>query len=118
MDRRSRPDAGATRSALTTCRRDPRGDCCGEGGMIHINVQRIPRHEIDHLIKAAEKAQKQINAEKNPDRRRDLIDKHRPKWVAFRKPFHDLSHGKCWYTESINPGTDDDVDHFRPKARL
>jgi hypothetical protein len=29
-----------------------------------------------------------------------------------------LSKGKCWYSESINPTSDKNVDHFRPKNRV
>lgn len=29
-----------------------------------------------------------------------------------------MSNGKYWYTESIQLGTDVDVDHFGPKKRI
>jgi hypothetical protein len=29
-----------------------------------------------------------------------------------------LSKGKCWYSESLNPTSDKNVDHFRPKGRV
>jgi len=29
-----------------------------------------------------------------------------------------LGHGKCWYSESRNPASDKNVDHFRPKLRV
>ncbi|MCG5060778.1 MAG: hypothetical protein KA714_23075 [Limnoraphis sp. WC205] len=29
-----------------------------------------------------------------------------------------LHNGKCWYSESLNPGSNKDVDHFRPKNRV
>lgn len=29
-----------------------------------------------------------------------------------------LRNGKCWYSESLNPGSNKDVDHFRPKNRV
>jgi uncharacterized protein (TIGR02646 family) len=73
---------------------------------------------IQTLIDAAERARTEVLAEADAARRHDLIDRHREKWVAFRVPFESLSHGKCWYTESQNPGTDDDIDHFRPKGSL
>jgi hypothetical protein len=86
--------------------------------MIHIDLKRIPLAEIQDLIDAAGIAQKAINDENDPLRRKELIESHRPKWVAFRTAFEKLSSHKCWYTESKNPGTDDDVDHFRPKGRI
>lgn len=86
--------------------------------MIHINPKRIPLKDIQKLIDDAEEAQKAIDSESDPAKRSDLIKSHRQKWVAFRTHFDKLSHGKCWYTESKNPGTDDDVDHFRPKGAI
>jgi uncharacterized protein (TIGR02646 family) len=86
--------------------------------MIHIDVREIPLAEVQHLIDAAAIAQDEINKEADPKARRDLIEAHRSKWVAFRTAFEKLSNYKCWYTESKNPGTDDDVDHFRPKGRI
>jgi len=29
-----------------------------------------------------------------------------------------LTKGKCWYSESLNPTSDKNVDHFRPKGRV
>jgi hypothetical protein len=85
--------------------------------MIHINVRRIDLARVQPLIDAADQAQREINAEGDPARRKALIERYRPKWVAFREHFANLPTGnKCWYTESRNPGTDDDIDHFRPKG--
>lgn len=70
------------------------------------------------LIATADAARAEILNEADPNRRKELIVNHRVAWVAFRPLFAGLSHNKCWYTESVNPGTDDDVDHFRPKGRL
>lgn len=69
-------------------------------------------------IAAAELARNEILAEADPIRRRELIDAHRDKWVDFRAHFERLYGSKCWYTESVNPGTDDDIDHYRPKGRI
>jgi 5-methylcytosine-specific restriction endonuclease McrA len=73
---------------------------------------------IEHLIPALEEAQAEIIAETDPDKRSELFDKHRKHWVALRPYMDALSYGKCWYIECKNPGTDDDVDHFRPKGRV
>jgi len=78
--------------------------------------QLIGNAEVVPLIEAAEAARTEILAEAEATKREALIQKHRDKWVAFRPHFAQLSHNKCWYTESVNPGTDDDVDHFRPKG--
>lgn len=73
---------------------------------------------VREAIEAAEEARRDVAAEEDPVRRRELIERHRDKWVAFRPHFERLFGEKCWYTECENPGTDDDVDHFRPKGRV
>lgn len=39
-------------------------------------------------------------------------------WGEVKNELRKLFHNKCWYTESIQIGTDVDVDHFRPKKRV
>jgi uncharacterized protein (TIGR02646 family) len=39
-------------------------------------------------------------------------------WRDLAQPLAALQKGKCWYSESINPTSDKDVDHFRPKNRV
>jgi uncharacterized protein (TIGR02646 family) len=70
---------------------------------------------IQHLIPALEATQAAVVAAADPERRAALINAHRAQWVALRTAFEAYSHGKCWYVECKNPGTDDDIDHFRPK---
>lgn len=70
---------------------------------------------IRHLVPNLEEAQNEVNAETDDKARKLLIDTYRPRWVALREHMEKLSFGKCWYSECKNPGTDDDVDHFRPK---
>lgn len=70
------------------------------------------------LIHAAEAARIAILAAPDEDARRALIAANQDKWVAFRAQLQTIFGPKCWYTESKNPGTDDDIDHFRPKGRL
>src|SRR5882724_7294129 len=36
-------------------------------------------------------------------------------WRDLTEPLKRLSDGKCWYSESRNPASDKNVDHFRPK---
>jgi hypothetical protein len=74
--------------------------------------------EAAPVIAAAERARAEILAEVDPERRSDLVEAHRGKWVAFRAHFERIYGEKCWYTECINPGTDDDIDHYRPKGRI
>jgi hypothetical protein len=49
---------------------------------------------------------------------RAAILKDNPVWSEVKSELRKLSHGKCWYTESVQLGTDVDVDHFRPKNRV
>jgi 5-methylcytosine-specific restriction endonuclease McrA len=73
---------------------------------------------IRDLIPPLKEAQAEVNKETDPELRAALIKRYRPRWVALREAFDRFSYGKCWYTESKNPGSDDDVDHFRPKGRV
>jgi hypothetical protein len=82
--------------------------------MMAINIDELLPH-IRHLVPKLEEAQNAVNAETDERTRKDLIESYRPRWVALREDMERLSHGKCWYSECKNPGTDDDVDHFRPK---
>jgi hypothetical protein len=74
--------------------------------------------EVQPLIDAAEEARETILNAPNKEIRKQLIEEHRQNWVAFRPHFERIFGSKCWYTECKNPGTDDDVDHYRPKGRL
>lgn len=40
-----------------------------------------------------------------------------PHWTPVRPYLLTASHEKCWYTESKDPGSLYDVDHFRPKGK-
>jgi uncharacterized protein (TIGR02646 family) len=74
--------------------------------------------EAQPAIDAADLARESILAEPEEEARDDLIDAHRKNWVAFRAHFERVFGRKCWYIECNNPGTDDDIDHYRPKGRL
>lgn len=39
-------------------------------------------------------------------------------WTPAKPYLEAASNRKCWYTESRNPGCLNDVEHFRPKARV
>jgi hypothetical protein len=74
--------------------------------------------EVETLIEAADEARAEILATEDFTNIRALIASHRGRWVAFRPAFERIFGPKCWYTECENPGTDDDIDHFRPKGRV
>src|SRR5690349_15789278 len=78
-------------------------------------------HADPNLVKALADlaaAKLAVLAESDPKLRADLIEANRKKWVALRPFLALLSHDKCWYIECLNPGTDDDVDHYRPKLKV
>lgn len=39
-------------------------------------------------------------------------------WKDLGSQLAILSNNKCWYSESLNPTSDKNVDHFRPKGRV
>jgi hypothetical protein len=82
--------------------------------MRFIDLEKI-KPTVRDQIKALEDTKAAILAEPDPGLRATLINRHRNRWTAFRDAFAAYSHDKCWYVECKNLGTDDDVDHFRPK---
>lgn len=69
----------------------------------------------DAVLRVAERARDQL--EQLPEnQRKDFIKKKSHVWRGFGKYLAKMSHGKCWYSETIDPGAKFDVDHFRPKA--
>lgn len=77
----------------------------------------LSRPGVTELIAEAQASRAAVNGA-NPGERDDLIKAGRQMWVRFRPVFEEVFGRKCWYTESRNPGTDDDVDHYRPKGRV
>lgn len=46
-----------------------------------------------------------------------LGNAHNSLWSFFKGPIENLVGKKCWFSESINSGADNDIEHFRPKGR-
>jgi hypothetical protein len=65
----------------------------------------------------AEKALEEIAA-LNPAERAEAINKKAELWSRLKPALAKLSHDKCWYSESKNVGSDNAVDHFRPKNNV
>jgi hypothetical protein len=88
--------------------------------MRYVDIEALhEKPEAAALIAAASAAAAVVAAETDPEARRELIKKNRKRWTDFRDLLEQSDVGaKCWYTESCNPGTDDDVDHYRPKNGL
>jgi hypothetical protein len=64
-----------------------------------------------------ERAQKALDAAANSteEERAAIVNRYRLLWAELKPELAKVMHGKCWYTESLQVGTDTDVDHFRPK---
>lgn len=67
--------------------------------------------------KAADLLQ-QLEAADPAARSKILADQKNRIWSDLKLELRKLSHGKCWYTESQQSGTDVDIDHYRPKGRV
>jgi hypothetical protein len=62
----------------------------------------------------AERAQQGLEALPAGERA-EFIKKKSHVWRAFARYLSKMSYGKCWYSESGDPQSFFDVDHFRPK---
>jgi hypothetical protein len=82
--------------------------------MIYVrrNAGIIPQELLGDAIEA----QRQLEL-LPPDQRPAFIRGHSAIWRAFKNYLERMSYGKCWYSESPDPQSFFDVDHFRPKAR-
>jgi len=81
-----------------------------------IYVRRDPAAIPERLLRVAERAQQELE-QKLPEDRKSYIEKKGHIWRAFGKYLSAMSHHKCWYSESKDPQSFFDVDHFRPKSK-
>ena len=82
--------------------------------MTYVNLKTlIPPHSWTTSAADAEAA---VAAVSDADRQ-DKIKEFSDVWRDLKPHLSDLSHGKCWYSEAVNGGADQDVDHFRPKSK-
>jgi uncharacterized protein (TIGR02646 family) len=51
-----------------------------------------------------------------PKKRSEIIDAYHDVWKDLKEALRTLSYEKCWYCESIDPRSDNAVDHYRPKG--
>lgn len=79
-----------------------------------IYVQRNPALIPEKMLKVAERAQQTLEA-LPPEERKAFIERKSHVWRAFGRYLARMSYGKCWYSESNDPQSFFDVDHFRPK---
>lgn len=70
----------------------------------------------DGWAKKAKEALAAVRAASDDEKSAEINKpKHREVWADLKPELSKIMHGKCWYTESMQVGTDTDVDHFRPK---
>lgn len=79
-----------------------------------IYVKRNPALIPEKILKVAERAQKELE-ELPAAKRKAFITRKSPIWRSFGRYLAKMSYGKCWYSESNDPQSFFDVDHFRPK---
>jgi len=84
--------------------------------MIYIDLENNPPSQ-DWIDRANIVTQQLIVAQDNATRN-TIIDNNQDLWSELKNYLATLSHNKCWYTESINPGAHCHVDHFRPKKEV
>lgn len=80
-----------------------------------IYVKRDPKLIPKELLDAAEKAQMELD-KLSADERVEFIKKKSAIWRSFKECLSEMSYGKCWYSETDDPQSFFDVDHFRPKG--
>lgn len=68
----------------------------------------------EKVLLVAERAQQKLETLPEADRK-EFIEKKSHVWRAFARHLAKMSYGKCWYSESNDPQSFFDVDHFRPK---
>ncbi len=85
--------------------------------MMYINFDKLKTPQKKWLDKASE-LRKELEAAKSIEARNKLIDKYHLYWKLFKVSFKELSHSKCWYSETKNPYSHLHIDHFRPKKRV
>lgn len=79
-----------------------------------IYVKCDPKLIPQKVLDLAARAQAELEAKPEAERK-DLIEKKGHVWRAFGRHLAKMSYGKCWYSESNDPQSFFDVDHFRPK---
>lgn len=80
-----------------------------------IYVRRDPTLIPERVLKIAERAQAHLEALPAANRAA-FIKKKSHIWRRFGRYLAKMSYGKCWYSESPDPHSFFDVDHFRPKG--
>lgn len=68
----------------------------------------------EKVLQVAQRAQQKLETLPEEERK-EFIEKKSHVWRSFARYLAKMSYGKCWYSESNDPQSFFDVDHFRPK---
>ncbi|HGM5579065.1 TPA: hypothetical protein ACKP22_000723 [Pseudomonas putida] len=77
---------------------------------VRLDPSLIPQKLLDVAARAQAELEQMPVAE-----RKTYIERKSHIWRAFGRYLSKMSYGKCWYSESNDPQSFFDVDHFRPK---
>lgn len=76
-------------------------------------ISTAPKSVLAVLSRADKKIQLLSESEKST-----FAEKGNLHWKQIKAHLESVSNRKCWYTESENPGCINDVEHYRPKAKI
>lgn len=79
-----------------------------------IYVRRDPALIPESVLRVAERAQAKLETLPQEERKAFIENKSHV-WRKFCRYLKKMSYGKCWYSESFDVQSFNDVDHFRPK---
>ena len=79
---------------------------------LHKAIAQVPKSDRKKLQDATCKL-----GASTPDERRTQLANGSAIWRGAKEALQKTSSGKCWYTESRNPGFINTIDHFRPRQR-
>lgn len=85
--------------------------------MIHVDTRRLGHKLPPGWLKKAVKAQKDLDAAREPEAKAEILKKKRL-WGELNATLRELSRHKCWYSEAQIAASRMDVDHFRPKGTV
>lgn len=85
--------------------------------MRFIDLDDILEKTDDAVLEKLELKNQSIATETDPQKQTTAANGN-IHWRPMKGPLERLTGGKCWYTESKNPGCNNDLEHFRPKGKI
>lgn len=85
--------------------------------MRFIDLRKVEVRITDKWREKARQALEDVSTcsnEEKPDR----VNAHDSVWQELKGVLSEVSHHKCWYCESVEIRSDNNVDHFRPKNKV